>query len=94
MGMPDGPAEDPEAAASCGAGDGTPAGEATEDSNMKSSRFMGSGCGLGAWWWLTDCLSCAMPLGAVFWWPLKPVPSVIGGCISPAGLNLERKHKR
>lgn len=95
MGMPEGAVvPDPEAAVSCGAGDGTPAGDATEDSKMKSSRFIGSGCGLGAGWRSTDCRSCAMPLGAVVWWPLKLDATVGGGSISPAGLSLQRKHRR
>ena len=49
-------------------GDGEmPAGDATDDGNMKSSRFIGSDwrCDLFSWFASTDFRSCAMPLGAL-----------------------------
>jgi hypothetical protein len=60
---------------------GNPAGDATDEGNMKSSKFMASGCGVCACW-STERRSCAIPLGALFRAGRALAGTVGGGFIS------------
>jgi hypothetical protein len=76
---------------------GRPAGDATEDGKMKSSRFMASAWGDWACWllWSLCCLNCAMPLGALRCGATGAVDEGTdgGGSMEFVGLDLYEKTK-
>lgn len=64
-----------------------PADGATEEANMKSSKFMASGCGVCDCW-STLFRNWAIPLGALRGGALEPAGTVGGGFMSFVWRNL------